>query len=228
MDRKSCYHIFSIGVSTQYVYNSFGITSVVAPSARRIATRTCEDFRRHAERPSQVSVSGKASCIRPSGIPSSSLKNLCPFTSLLAVTGPVPRLSTHGFRSRILFLLFFFVSTRTRLLPLCFPSCPTLRAFSCPIPPLFPASVSIPVFVPAPIPVSIPFLHLLLCHPARIYPSPRAPDPLTSATCFRPLPSMAGPKSVDNGNSKAMAAAQGRGHVVQSIRAADRYLSSGE
>ena len=72
-----------------------------------------------------------------------------------------------------------------------------------------------------PAPVALPT-------PARIYPSPRAPDPLTSATCFRPLPSMAGPKSVGNGNSKAMAAAQGRGHVVQSIRAADRYLSSGE
>lgn len=74
---------------------------------------------------------------------------------------------------------------------------------------------------PVPAPVALPT-------PARIYPSPRAPDPLTFATCFRPLPSMAGPKSVDNGNSKAMAAAQGRGHVVQSIRAADRYLSSGE
>lgn len=74
---------------------------------------------------------------------------------------------------------------------------------------------------PVPAPVALPT-------PARIYPSPRAPDPLTSATCFRPLPSMAGPKSVGNGNSKAMAAAQGRGHVVQSIRAADRYLSSGE
>lgn len=162
--------------------------------------------------------------------PSSSLKNLCPFTSLLAVTGPVPRLSTHRFRPRILFLLFFFVSARTPLLPLCFPSCPTLRAFSYPIPPLFPASVSVSVsiLVPTPIPVSSPFLHLLLCHPARIYPSPRAPDPFTFATCFRPLPSMAGPKSVGNGNSKAMAAAQGRGHVVQSIRAADRYLSSGE
>ena len=74
---------------------------------------------------------------------------------------------------------------------------------------------------PVPAPVALPT-------PARIYPSPRASDPLTSATCFRPLPSMAGPKSVGNGNSKAMAAAQGRGHVVQSIRAADRYLSSGE
>lgn len=74
---------------------------------------------------------------------------------------------------------------------------------------------------PVPAPVALPT-------PARIYPSPRAPDPLTFATCFRPLPSMAGPKSVGNGNSKAMAAAQGRGHVVQSIRAADRYLSSGE
>lgn len=139
-----------------------------------------------------------------------------------------PRLSAHRFRTRILFLLFFFVSARTRLLPLCFSLRSTLRAFSCPIPPLFPASASVSILVPAPIPVSIPFLHLLLCHPARIYPSPRAPDLLTSATCFRPLPSMAGPKSVGNGNSKAMAAAQGRGHVVQSIRAADRYLSSGE
>lgn len=103
--------------------------------------------------------------------PSSSLKNLCPFTSLLAVTGPVPRLSTHRFRPRILFLLFFFVSARTPLLPLCFPSCPTLRAFSCPIPPLFPASVSI--LVPAPIPVSSPFLHLLLYQPPPVFILPR-------------------------------------------------------
>ena len=87
-----------------------------------------------------------------------------------------------------------------------------------PFPFLFPPQYC---FHPVPAPVALPT-------PARIYPSPRAPDPLTSATCFRPLPSMAGPKSVGNGNSKAMAAAQGRGHVVQSIRAADRYLSSGE
>lgn len=216
-----------IAVRLQFIRNN-PCRAYVAPSVRCIAVRTSrvQPAARGASIPGTGA--GKASCIRPSGIPSSSLKNLCPFTSLLAVTGPVPRLSTHRFRPRILFLLFFFVSARTRLLPLCFPSCPTLRTFSCPVPPLFPASVSIPVFVPAPIPVSIPFLHLLLYQPARIYPSPRAPDPLTFATCFRPLPSMAGPQSVGNGNSKAMAAAQGRGHVVQSIRAADRYLSSGE
>lgn len=105
--------------------------------------------------------------------PSSSLKNLCPFTSLLAVTGPVPRLSAHRFRTRILFLLFFFVSARTRLLPLCFPSCPTLRAFSCPVPPLFPTPVSVSILVPAPIPVSIPFLHLLLYQPPPVFILPR-------------------------------------------------------
>ena len=75
-----------------------------------------------------------------------------------------------------------------------------------------------------------PFRSCTCCstNPARIYPSPRAPDPLTSATCFRPLPSMAGPKSVGNGNSKAMAAAQGRGHVVQSIRTGGSIFKSGE
>lgn len=120
----------------------------VAPSVRRIAVRTSrvQPAARGASIPGTGA--GKASCIRPSGIPSSSLKNLCPFTSLLAVTGPVPRLSTHRFRPCILFLLFFFVSARTRLLPLCFPSCPTLRAFSCPIPPLFPTPVSIPFLFP--------------------------------------------------------------------------------
>lgn len=201
-----------IAVRLQFIRNN-PCRAYVAPSVRCIAARTSrvQPAARGASIPGTGA--GKASCIRPSGIPSSSLKNLCPFTSLLAVTGPVPRLSPHGFRSRILFLLFFFVSARTRLLPLCFPSCPTLRAFSYPIPPLFPASVSI--LVPAPIPVSIPFLHLLLYQPPPVFhPLPRAPDPLTFATCFRPLPSMAGPKSVGNGNSKAMAAAQGRGHVV--------------
>ena len=143
----------------------------MAPAVRRIAARTCEGFRQQAEHPSQVSVSGKASCIRPSGIPSSSLKNLCPFTSLLAVTGPVLRLSVHRFRTRILFRLLISVSARTPLLPLCFPSCPTLRTFSYPVPPLSPASVSI--LVPASIPVSIPFLHLLLYQPPPVFILPR-------------------------------------------------------
>ena len=132
--------VWFVVVLSQYVYNSFGITSVVAPSVRRIAARTSrvQPAARGASIPGTGA--GKASCIRPSGI-HPPLKNLCPFTPLLAVTGPVPRLSAHRFRTRILFLLFFFVSARTRLLPLCFPSCPTLRAFSCPIPPLFPAPV---------------------------------------------------------------------------------------
>ena len=95
-----------IFVSTQYVCNSFGITSVAAPSVRRIAART------------------------PRGPP--------------AAGG---------------------------------------------------ASVAIPVFVPA--------------------------------RC-RPLPYTAGQKSVGNGNSKAMAAAQGRGHAVQSIRTGGSVFKSGD
>lgn len=70
------------------------------------------------------------------------------------------------------------------------------------------------------------FPHLFLCQ--RIHLLSRAPArPFMSAGRFRPSPHTAGQESAGNGNGKAMAAAQGRGHVAQNIRTADRYSSRG-
>ena len=86
--------VWFVVVLSQYVYNSFGITPVVLTWRHQFGVsqleRRGEDFRRHAGHPSQVQASGKASCIRIHP----PLKNRCPFTPLLAATGP----RSPGFR----------------------------------------------------------------------------------------------------------------------------------
>lgn len=70
----------------------------------------------------------------------------------------------------------------------------------------------IPVFVPAPAPLPAYPSSLTCSRPSRLRPSPHT----------------AGQESAGNGNGKAMAAAQGRGHAVQSIRTGGSVFKSGE
>ena len=72
--------------------------------------------------------------------------------------------------------------------------------------------VPIPVFVPAPAPLPAYPSSLTCSRPSRLRPSPHT----------------AGQESAGNGNGKAMAAAQGRGHAVQSIRTGGSVFKSGE
>ena len=136
--------------------------------------------------------------------PSSSQKPV-PVYTVIGCHMSGPRLSAHRFRTRILFRLLISVSARTPLLPLCFPSCPTRCTSSCSIPPLFPASIS--VLVPAPI--------LFPSRSCTCYSTnPRPYSILSRGPLPAPLPSVTIRRRVGNRRDEAMAAAQGRGHVV--------------